>query len=210
MYKLILWPVVLPALCFLSFAEIPSHVDAAVAFGKSHGCSPTEPLKSTADYISWVDFSQGVLTGAIEPTIFSDCPQSPYLVYTEIFENKIDPSIHVDARKKLLALTNNSEERTLAGFGAAEYLIFNYILCQADFSCFSNAMDEDGYWSAACPDEQSGSPDIFELNLFKHGGDMRYFLPYAVTNCRIMSGAEDKDEYIYRIIDEVLNSPNGL
>lgn len=210
MYKLALWPAVLLVLLPPAFAESPSPVDATVDFGKVHGCSPSEPLKSTADYISWVSFSQNVLTGAIDPTVFSDCPQSPYTVYADIFEKKIDPSSHIDARKQLLALADNSEERTLAGFGAVEYLIFDYMICQADLTCFGNAMEEDGYWSTICPDEQLGSPDIFELNLFKHGGDMRYFLPYAVTNCRLMSGVEDKGDYIYRIVDEVLNSPNGL
>ena len=201
------------------FAQTVASHETVRSFGQKYGCDPTATLTNETQYLVWVNFLQFVVEGQIEPSIFEQCSESPYAFFGSLFSKKIDLDNETEARSALIAKVENaslaSNEQTgriIQGYAAAEYLLGVYLMCQGDEACFNSATQKDQLDQAICASgpQQSRditSPDKFELDLFKHGGDMRYFLPYVVTNCRLMerTQANDQEWPIFETTHQILN-----
>jgi hypothetical protein len=177
-------------------------------FAARHGCEVDAPLPNSDQYLVWLEYLFDMLTGAASPGAFADCPASPYSVLPEIFDTKIDQNGLIEQRQKLVALVNPDDGRIQQAYGAAEYVTYAYLTCQVDAACFAQVLAEDGYWDRICPDDTSNSPNTFELDLFENGGDMRYLLPYALTNCTLYDETS-RDGTIFDVIDRILYSDDG-
>lgn len=185
-----------------------SRQDQLEGFAARHGCEIDAPLPNSDQYLVWLEYLFDMLTGAASADAFAECPTSPYSILPQIFDTKIDQSDLVEDRRKLVGLVNPDDGRIQQAYGAAEYVTFVYLTCQVDADCFANTLAQDGYWDRICPDEAATSPNTFELDLFGHGGDMRYLLPYALTNCSLYDES-NRDGTIFDVVDRILYSDDG-
>lgn len=166
-------------------------------FGKNYGCAVGGPYRNQPQYFGWIDFLEGLFTGEFDATIFEECPTSPYAKLSGILEGRSSINDLIDDRRRLAAYMTPQDGQTAEiarqrqGYGATEYLFYVYVGCQADRVCYEETLTADGFLSLICPSSDVGdtdrtSPDNFEMALFQNGGDMRVFLPYLVTNCRLL------------------------
>lgn len=200
-------------------AQAVTSMENTQRLGLQHACEGTGPIKNHLQYVTWVSFVQVISEGSLSSDIFEACPESPYSFLQDLFAVKITPSNETAARLQLLSLIDpdvnapDAEQlRIRQGYGAAEYVLAIYLICQGNAECFEEVLEEDGYAERICPsasgiESDLTSPDNFELSLFQHGGDMRYFLPYLLTNCRLLavSATQPGNTPIFDTVDQIIN-----
>lgn len=181
-----------------SLSQAQSPAEQTLTFGRNYGCAIDGPLRNEIQYSKWLNFLRGIREGLYSPDIFDECPQSPYVALKEAEgEEVLNSGNYRNQRNTILEnitkdnLTDLPELRIRQGYGAVEYLLFAMYMCRGDRPCFESSLAEDQYMEKICPEPQLGnyrntSPDKFELDLFKNGGNFDYLLPYLVTNCRLL------------------------
>ncbi|WP_196774298.1 hypothetical protein [Rhodovulum sp. MB263] len=186
------------------------------AFGETHVCNPEHRIVNNREYLAWMDFTQQVVQGLDAEDVFASCPGSRWSFLPGSLAGGLGPD--AETRAALLAraavepdVADMEERRVRQGYAATEYLTAAYLACP-DQTCFDDLLRDDGYFGVICPDAipdgaDVTSPDGFELNLSTHDGDMRQFLPYLATNCRLLarSQARDGTTPLFVVIGQIVN-----
>lgn len=181
-----------------------SRQDQLEEFALRHGCEVSAPLPNSDHYLVWLEYLQNVYVGAASPDIFAQCPASPYKILSKIFTERINQADLISDRERLLTLVAPQVARIQQGYGAAEYVSYVFFSCQQDALCFASVLEADEYWERICPDPTSNSPNSFELDLFENGGDMRFLLPYALTNCTLYNET-NRAGTIYDVVGRIFD-----
>ncbi|MBL3565281.1 hypothetical protein JMM59_09735 [Rhodovulum sulfidophilum] len=181
-------------------------LDQLSVFAHDHSCVPDHQITNNTQYLTWIEALASLVDGSLPPAAFLDC-DTPLFGFAETLnEAPLNPDDWRDLRETLISwITPETPDpdpvqaRISQGYAAADYAATVFLLCQADQPCFEVVTQADGFEERICPEPvpdgfDNTSPDVFELKLFKHGGDMRQFLPYLLTNCRLMAAAENRGD----------------
>lgn len=164
-----------------------------------------------------MDVLGSLVDGSLPPASLLDCELPAYGFAATLTEGALEPDDWAGLRTDLLSRIDTGsfdidpvQARIEQGYAAADYAATAFMLCQADQRCFENLLETDELVDRICPNPvpngfDDTSPDFFELNLFYYGSDMRHFLPYLLTNCRLLS-ASDVDDELRPIFDTLMQA----
>lgn len=207
--------VIIALICVLTVPVALAAKETRVAklenFALRHGCNVTDPLPNSGQYLVWLEYLYAVYTGsAVNSEIFATCDNSPYDALLNMDATAKSEEGIKDGRERLMHLVDNSKMRIQQGYGAAEYVSYVYLTCPGGEECFSNSLKSDEYWAKICGGPDADSPNAFELDLFSNGNDMRFLLPYALTNCSLYEGNEGgRDKMVYNVLSRIFESYDG-
>lgn len=187
-----------------SNAEAETLLEQAQEFGVSHGCGSNASFINQTQYIVWIDFVKSVAGRLISEEVIESCPGYLRIFLDGPAASEIEADLYLELRQRLISkmipasgLEDYQQIRVRQGYAAAEYVIAVYFICQFEASCFNEVLEKDEYSASICPTNSyadTSSPDAFELDLYKYGGDIRYFLPYLLTNCRLLEAAYERTD----------------